>query len=200
MPVFLHVGCGPTRKNQTTRGFDTPAWEEVRLDIDPEVEPDIVGSMLDMSAVPDGFADAVFSSHNVEHVFFHEVPRVLAEFRRVLKPDGFLVVTCPDLQALAAVIARGQLHEPAYDSTGGPISPHDILFGHGRSLAEGKAQMAHKCGFTQALLTRLLQEAGFASVGVMRRPGGSFELWGVASKAAMPEPALRDLAAQHFPY
>jgi len=40
MPTVLHVGCGPKRKDQTTRGFDTADWNELRLDI--------VGTMLDM--------------------------------------------------------------------------------------------------------------------------------------------------------
>ena len=35
MPKVLHVGCGPKRKDQTTRGFNTPQWDELRLDIDP---------------------------------------------------------------------------------------------------------------------------------------------------------------------
>ncbi len=39
MKTFLHVGCGPKRKNQTTRGFNTPDWTELRLDIDAGVAP-----------------------------------------------------------------------------------------------------------------------------------------------------------------
>lgn len=198
MPTFLHVGCGPLRKNQTTRGFDTPEWTEVRLDIDPQVQPDIIGTMTDMSAAPDGFADAIYSAHNLEHVFQFEVPRVLAEFKRVLKPDGFLIATCPDLQAVAVLVADGQLNEPAYESSGGPISPLEILYGHRRSLEEGHMHMAHKCGFTRGVLTEALGRAGFASVGVVRRPG-AFELWAVASKSERTEAELRGLAAQHFP-
>ena len=34
MPTFLHIGCGPKRKPQTTRGFNTDAWTELRFDID----------------------------------------------------------------------------------------------------------------------------------------------------------------------
>lgn len=48
---FLHVGCGAQRQAQTTAGFNQPGWEEIRLDIDPFVQPDVVGSMLDMGAV-----------------------------------------------------------------------------------------------------------------------------------------------------
>ncbi len=59
MPIFLHVGCGQARKDRTTRGFNTPEWNELRLDIDPQVKPDIVGTMLNMSAVGDQSVDAV---------------------------------------------------------------------------------------------------------------------------------------------
>lgn len=43
--TFLHVGCGSKRKDQTTKGFNTPDWPELRLDIDENVNPDIVGSL-----------------------------------------------------------------------------------------------------------------------------------------------------------
>jgi hypothetical protein len=39
MRTFLHVGCGGKRKDQTTGGFNTPAWNELRLDIDPLPAP-----------------------------------------------------------------------------------------------------------------------------------------------------------------
>ena len=96
MKTFLHVGCVPKRKDKTTRGFATDLWQEIRLDIDPSVAPDITGTMTDMSAVPSASVDAIFSSHNIEHLYPHEVPVALAEFKRVLKPDGFAVITCPD--------------------------------------------------------------------------------------------------------
>ena len=62
MGRLLHVGCGPKRKAQTTSAFNTPAWDELRLDIDPAVSPDIIGTMTDMSGVDDGSVDAIFSS------------------------------------------------------------------------------------------------------------------------------------------
>ena len=66
MPTFLHVGCGAKHKDQTTRGFNTPEWHELRLDIDPSVAPDVVGTMTDMAAVADASVDAIFSSHNLD--------------------------------------------------------------------------------------------------------------------------------------
>jgi predicted SAM-dependent methyltransferase len=67
MPTFLHIGCGKKHKNKTTRGFNTDEWQEIRLDIDTEVKPDIVDSMLDMNNVANATMDALYSSHNLEH-------------------------------------------------------------------------------------------------------------------------------------
>ena len=80
MQKFLHVGCGPKRKAQTTPGFNTPEWDEVRFDIDESVQPDVLGTMTDMKAVADASMDAVFSSHNIEHLYPHDVPVALNEF------------------------------------------------------------------------------------------------------------------------
>ncbi|MDP4677302.1 MAG: methyltransferase domain-containing protein, partial [Burkholderiaceae bacterium] len=135
MPNFLHVGCGPKRKNQTTRGFNTPEWAEIRLDIDASVQPDVIGTMVDLSAVESDSVDAIYSSHNIEHLYPHEVPLALAEFLRVLKPNGFFVATCPDLQSVCKLIAEDKLTDTAYTSPAGPIAPLDILYGHRPAMA-----------------------------------------------------------------
>lgn len=117
----------------------------MRLDIDSAVKPDIIGTMTDISAVADGSVDAIFSSHNIEHLYPHEVPLALGEFMRVLKPDGFSVITCPDLQSVAALVAEDKLLDPAYTSPAGAIAPLDILYGHRASMAAGNTYMAHRC-------------------------------------------------------
>jgi len=48
---LLHIGCGPKRKDNTTAAFNTPDWHEIRLDIDPSVQPDVLGTTTDLSAV-----------------------------------------------------------------------------------------------------------------------------------------------------
>jgi len=199
MKTFLHVGCGPKRKDQTTRGFNSPEWNELRLDIDENVNPDIVGTMLDMSAVADASVDAIFSSHNIEHLYPHEVPLALKEFLRVLKDTGFLVVTCPDLQSVCALIADDKLTEPAYTSPAGPIAPLDILYGHRPAMARGNLYMAHRCGFTEKVLIGTLQDSGFASVASIRRTHPYFDLYAVATRTSMDEAGLRDLAGAHLP-
>ncbi|MDX9817008.1 MAG: class I SAM-dependent methyltransferase [Smithellaceae bacterium] len=44
------------------------------------------------------FFDAVFAGEIIEHVF--DVDKMLSEMHRVLKPDGFAIVTTPNLAAL----------------------------------------------------------------------------------------------------
>lgn len=197
--TFLHVGCGPKHKDRTTAGFARDDWQELRLDIDAAAAPDIVGTMTDMSAVADASVDAVFSSHNIEHLYPHEVPVALAEFRRVLTPDGFVVVTCPDLQSVCALIADDKLLEPAYTAPAGPIAPLDILYGHRPAMARGNLYMAHRCGFTARVLSGVLGGAGFAGVAVARRAAPHFDLWALASVSARDQAAMRALAAEHFP-
>jgi len=145
-------------------GLNSPSWQEIRFDIDPACAPDIIGTVVDMSGVADASVDAIYSAHNLEHVFPHEVPLVLKEFLRILSTDGFVVLTCPDLQSVCEHVARNRLLEPLYVSPSGPIAPLDVLYGHRPSLAAGKHYMAHKCGFTFSALSGLFLNMGFGKV------------------------------------
>jgi protein O-GlcNAc transferase len=197
--TILHVGAGHSKNGASLPpSFRTPEWKELRLDIDPANEPDIVGSMLNMEAVAADSVDAIYSSHNIEHVYAHEVPLVLKEFLRVLKPGGFLVVTCPDLQTVAHLIAEDKLTDVAYQSPAGPITPLDILYGYRPALAQGNHFMAHKCGFTLKVLLATLKSEGFQSVAGKRRVN-AFDLWVVASKGRLSDEDVRQLAATYLP-
>ena len=200
MKTFLHVGCGPQKKSQI-KGFNNDSWKEIRFDIDINVNPDIVGTLTDMSLVKTGSMDAVYSSHNIEHIFPHEVPIALKEFYRVLKDDGIVVITCPDLQSICEAVVNDKLLEPVYETDEGlPISPIDILFGWRIPIAQGNEYMAHKGGFTYSALN-----ASFFEVGFKVRYGGRFPMEGqhnlflVAFKEELPEEELKKIAIPFFP-
>jgi len=195
-PKLLNVGCGPQGRQHGFLGFKD--WQEVRLDIDPSVQPDVLGTMTDMSAVATASMDAIVSSHNIEHLYPHEVPQALAEFVRVLKVDGLLLITCPDLQSVCERVARGELASPLYNSDAGPIAALDILYGHREAMAAGNLFMAHRCGFTLEVLANTLQACGFARTVGLARPA-AFDLWMLASKQVLSDDAIRDLARQHLP-
>ena len=199
MKRFLHVGCGPKRKSSTTRGFDSSDWSEIRYDIDESVNPDYVGSMTDMSVIEDSSVDAVFSSHNIEHLYPHEVGIALGEFFRVLKEDGMVVLTCPDIKSVCELVAQDKLTDTAYVSPAGPIAPIDILYGHRASMQNGNLYMAHKCGFTEKVLIASLQAAGFQHVASKSRGSPYFDLWAIATKAKRDEDELRAISNEHFP-
>ena len=70
---MLNVGCGFPGQ-QLHPAFRGGEWRELRLDINPAVNPDIVCSMVDMQPLATGSIDAIWSSHNLEHLHRHEVP------------------------------------------------------------------------------------------------------------------------------
>ena len=72
------------------KGFDSSDWYEIRCDIDSSVKPDVIGTLTDTSAIEADSVDAVFSSHNIEHFYPHEVPLALKVIFRILKPNGNL--------------------------------------------------------------------------------------------------------------
>jgi len=198
LKTFLHVGCGKHTKADTTAAFAGPDWHELRFDINPAVHPDILGTMTSMTAVAGHSVDALYSAHNIEHLYPHEVPLALAEFARVLNGAGFAVITCPDLQSVAALVAEDKLTDTALVTPNGPVAAIDMLYGYRRYLAEGNHYMAHRCGFTEKVLRDALLGSGFASVATMRR-ARAYDLWAVACKNPVPEGTLRDIAVQHFP-
>ena len=194
---LLHVGCGPKRKLEI-KGFNAAEWEEIRFDIDEKVNPDVLGTMTDMSRISSNSIDAIYSSHNIEHLYPHEVSIALTEFLRVLRDDGFAMITCPDLQSVSKLVAEGKLLEPAYISPSGPIAPIDMLYGFRPSMQAGNLYMSHRCGFTQKTLIDTFVQAGFKSVAGARREA-CFDLFCLACKKDLGEEGILSLASQYFP-
>lgn len=177
--TVLHVGCGAYNPNKLHKIFAGEEWKEIRFDIDASVQPDILGDMTNMSAVADASVDAIWSSHNIEHLYWHDVMVAFKEFQRVLKDDGFVYLTLPDIQEVAKHVAAGNLEEPLYNSPAGPICAIDILYGFRPSLAQGNYFMAHKTGFTANTLSKRLEEAGFKDVKTVSE---SLNLWAIGYK------------------
>jgi SAM-dependent methyltransferase len=186
--VLVNVGCGPRNSVTLPTYFDS--WRQLRVDVDPSVQPDIIADLTDLSPIPDGSADAVWAAHCVEHLYEHQVGVALAEFRRVLREDGFVCVIVPDLQAVAQYFVADQSHEPLYHSPAGPITAHDIFFGFGAAIASGRTSMAHRCGFTPGSLQRCFQQQPFGEL-LVRRRTADFELAAVARATPAKDDAER---------
>src|SRR5204863_8136299 len=124
------------------------------------------------------------------HLYLFEVGKAVAEVYRILADDGFFCLVVPDLQAIAEYLTNDRLHEVVYQSPAGPVTAHDMLFGFGLSLAQGRSSMAHKCGFAPTLLLQKLREAPFAEIVLRRR--ANHELAAVACKRASAGEAERE--------
>jgi ubiquinone/menaquinone biosynthesis C-methylase UbiE len=170
---LLHVGCGPVPPMQKE------GWDEIRLDIDPAVKPDIVGSITSIP-MEDNSVDGVYSAHNLEHLYSHEVPVALKEFFRVLRKGGSVVIAVPDIHAVAVAVASGELDQVLYTSPSGPVTPADVLWGFQPCVASGNGFYQHKTGFTKGTLEKRLTEAGFKAVTVVVNE--LYELGAVATK------------------
>lgn len=192
MKKFLHIGCGHNSKKHTLKYFDD-AWEEVRVDIDEKVKPDIIASMTDMKNIPSNKYDAIFSSHSIEHIYTFEVHSVLKEFFRVLNDDGFIAITCPDIKSIAKLLIEDKLFDTAYNSSAGPITALDMIYGHGDSLKKGLNYMAHKTGFTRKSLMNALVKSGFQSCMGFERPK-LYDIWIIAKKKRIEETELSKLS------
>jgi len=193
MKTLLNVGCGHSDISQI-KGFDEDSWKEIRLDVDQSVNPDILGSLTDMNKVNSGSIDAIYSAYNLDHIYAHEIPSALKEFKRVLSEDGIAIVRCPDIQTICEVIAQDKLLEPLYESPIGPIFPIDILFGNRKEIAGGNEFMAKKVGFTYSVLNQIFGEAGFQARYGGRMPKNGGELALVAFKQKKSEDEIKKIA------
>lgn len=164
--TVLNIGSGYPLRQRLPPVFQGPEWRELRHDPSPEAGADILCPLTDLAPVATGSIDAVWSSHNLIHLYRHEVPLALSEFLRVLRPGGLLLASVLDLRRVCESIAAGALDDEVYRAPSGPITPLDMLYGHVASIGQGAGYMTHRSGFTSTTLGNLLVDAGFFGVEV----------------------------------
>jgi|SRR5271165_4004323 len=162
-------------------------WEHVLLDIDPRENPDLVCDARELTALAADQFEAIYCSHNLEHYYQHDCHRVLRGFLHVLRDNGFAEIRVPDLGALMRhVVETGMdIEEVLYTSPTGPITPRDVLYGYGVEIERsGHDFYAHKTGFTEKSLLRMLEQAGFEEA-LLTESLHAFELHIFAFKATL---------------
>ena len=184
----LHLGAGAGEPHRLHGMFHGPGWRVVRVDADAALKPHIVAPPTDLTQVVSGAVQAVWTMNTLEHLWAHEVPAVFRECARVLSEDGVFMALVPDLQRIAALIAKDLLDEAAYATPAGPIAPLDMMFGFRDGMARGRLALAHHTGFTAKTITQMLTAVGFGHVKINR--GNLFELLVIAHKRApLPGPS-----------
>lgn len=99
----------------------------------------------------DGVASEIFNGHFIEHVYRWEAPAVIAEFRRLLKPGGRLIMELPDLEKCARNLLAGQKDQLC-------------MWGLYGDPGQQSPYMCHRWGYTPATVTDLLLSAGFRKI------------------------------------
>lgn len=139
----LNIGCG----NRRLPGY-------TGVDAVPRDAADLIAP-AGAIPLPDGCAVEVLAVHLVEHVFSWEVPALLAEWHRLLKSGGALVLELPDAMKCARNLVNGvQGRKPDQLHMWG-------LYGDD-TLRD--PFMMHKAGWWFARLAPVVQAAGFVDV------------------------------------
>lgn len=148
----LNIGCGPHR-------------------IDGYIGVDLLsGPAVDIVAPADKLpfgsedVDEILAEHLIEHLTYFQFNKTMAEWYRVLKPGGKLVLECPDLLGLCKQFVEANEYEQ-YNTYKGywPIIAH--IYGHqrGKNEAEEMSQV-HKSGYTKDHLWDILNGLGYENI------------------------------------
>ena len=93
----LEVGCG----NNPQEGY-------LHLDIRPGKHIDFICDFSkDRLPFKDNTLSEILSNHSIEHVSFRQLPHVLGEWNRVLKPGGKVFFRTPDLEFICRTYLAG---------------------------------------------------------------------------------------------
>jgi SAM-dependent methyltransferase len=144
----LNVGCGRRRIEGYT-GVD--AVERKGADI---VAPAWAIPLADESC------DEIMAIHLFEHFYRWECERVLAEWHRLLKPRGRLVLELPDLHKCCLNVIKGREAEKFEGQLG--------MWGLYGDPRDEDPYMTHRWGWTPATLRALLEANGFDRTGEER--------------------------------
>lgn len=137
----LHIG-GTVRKD---------GWKV--LNALPGDHVDFVGDVRDLSQFSDASFDVVYGSHIMEHLGYNaDLPKVVGEIARILRPGGRFFVSVPDLETLCRLFLHPQsTFEDRYNIMrmmfGGQVDQYDY----------------HYVGLWDQLLVLVLFKNGFAN-------------------------------------
>lgn len=149
MSVKLNLGCG----DKILPGY-------LNVDVASSrngAQPDVLCDLHDLSVFASGSADEILSVHVVEHFWRWEVDAILAEWVRVLKRGGRMVIECPNLAAACEAL----LANP--DVGPGPEGNRSLWVLYGDPAWQDPL-MCHRWGYTPQTLAALLRIAGLKDV------------------------------------
>ncbi len=86
-PLKLHLGC-----------FKKKLYGFVNVDIRADVEPDVVDDCFLLESFKKDSVDLIYTCHMLEHATRSQAKQALKRWYELLKKDGVLRISVPDLQ------------------------------------------------------------------------------------------------------
>jgi len=150
--IRLNFGCG-----------DVALAGYVNIDCRPTNHTDLVMLAWESGPFPPGTIDEVYSRHMLEHLLLPNAAKTVTNWYQLLKPSGSLHVIVPDM-----VFHAKQLIGEAHNQTTDPVSNFNHamagFYGWHELTRGGSVEDAHRWGYTEASLFRLLRDAGFRDI------------------------------------
>lgn len=85
--IKLNLGCF----NRKIHGF-------INVDIRGDIQPDIIDDIVVLEKFADESADLIYACHCLEHLTFEKASCALKRWRNILKHDGTLRISVPDIR------------------------------------------------------------------------------------------------------
>lgn len=113
-------------------------------------------------AIPDSTFDRVYSEHMIEHLDYWSGQNMLQESYRILKPNGRIRITCPDIEFLIRLYQTPNELESSYikDQTPEEYPYPDRIFVFNNYVRA----WGHKFIYNRETLERSLLAAGFTNI------------------------------------
>lgn len=138
----LNLGSG----NKPLDGF-------VNVDLE---DADLIHDIREPLPFKENRADEIHGYHIIEHFLPWEAPAVLADWFRVLKPGGLLVLECPCLDKIVRHIAHHAIE--------GKLPPPPIMWGLYGDPRYKNEYMLHRWCYSVGELAGILQSVGFEEI------------------------------------
>jgi predicted SAM-dependent methyltransferase len=178
IPAFDLAKRGQPTQSQLTYGkwmdkiHNIASKAEIRLNIgsgnnpiDGNINIDLYVENADVKAkatslpYEENYVDFIQSHHLIEHLEKTEAFNALTEWHRVLKPNSYVFLSCPDL------IACTQAYLTSADTEEVWAAMMKVIYG------DEDQGMSHRYGYCKQSMKRLLEKAGFREIEVMTAYG-----------------------------
>jgi hypothetical protein len=165
--------------------FNAANWQEVRIDVDPATQADLLQHPHNLPMIADSSVDGVFIGHVLHRYSFHEAKLILQEAVRIMKDGGVLIASVPDLQLAATHVAHDELEAAIYTAPVGGINAIDMIFGFQKNVSAGDVARQHRSGYSLSSFGNFLRDGGLCNLNITRQAN---DLQGVGLKLPYGHP------------